>query len=77
MQSIHPAEKQRNGRRQSPATSFTEIPTCSCHGPQWSVDCPDCGRRALAWYSRPRRDAPGWSCACGARGALWELRGAA
>ena len=74
---ISPDEQQRSPRGRWPAI-LHEIATCRCHGPEWAIDCMRCGRRALAWYSRPRlEDTPGWSCVCGARGALWELRGAA
>ena len=50
-------------------------PLTACHDhDEYAIDCPaDCGREAIAWRSRPGERAGGWGCACGARGALWQL----
>ena len=54
-------------------------PLTACHDhEEYGIACPrGCGREALAWRSRPGQKLGGWACACGQRGPLWQLLGAA
>jgi predicted RNA-binding Zn-ribbon protein involved in translation (DUF1610 family) len=79
LQSHSTADLRHHATSGGPTWFLEARPLVSCHDhDEYAIECPEsCGREAIVWRARPGEKGSGYACACGAKGPLWRLLGAA